>query len=108
MRRLTVALATTVAATCLLAGTARASFHENLISEVHQGVADVGDYVELQAYSAGQNLVGSHYIVTYDGGSNAFSTYQLPTNVANGANQATILVANDVTVAGADFNSAGN
>ena len=36
--------------------------------EVHEGVAANGDYVELQAYSAGQNFVANKHIVTYDAG----------------------------------------
>jgi hypothetical protein len=88
-----------------LAPAASGSYHENLITEVHQGVGDTGDYVELQAYAAGQNLVGGHYIVNYDGGNGTFSTFQFPSNVANGANQATILVAHDASTIGADFTS---
>jgi hypothetical protein len=90
------------------ASSAQATYHENLISEVHQGVGDAGDYLELQSYSAGQNLVGNHYVVSYDGGNNPFTTFQIPSSPANGANQATILIANDATVTGADFNAAGN
>lgn len=100
--------AATLALSAAFAGSAPAVYHQNMISEVHQGVGDAGDFVELQAYTPGQNLIGGHYVITYDGGSNDFSTFLIPSNVANGANQATILIANDGTVTGADFNAAGN
>jgi hypothetical protein len=91
----------------MMAANAGAAFHLMKVSEVHQGVADTGDFVELQMYEAGQNFVGGHYVRTYDGGGNEFSTFVIPSNVANGQSQRTILVANDATVAGADFNAAG-
>jgi hypothetical protein len=100
--------AVALALSAAFAGSASAIYHQNMVTEVHQGAGDVGDYVELQAYTPGQNLVANHYVITYDGGSNAFSTFLIPTNVANGANQATILIANDGTVPGADFNAADN
>ena len=46
-------------------------------------------------------------MITYDGGNNAISTFQFPSNPANGANQATVLVANDASVTGADFVAPG-
>ena len=86
----------------LLATSAAATFHENYIREVHIGSGGTGDYVELQAYAGGQNFVTGKHIVTYDGGGTPYSTYTFPTNVGNGANQATILVS-DGGVPGADF-----
>ena len=77
-----------------------ATYHENRIREVHEGGA-TGDYVELQAFAAGQNLVGGKYINTYDGGGGTpLTDYTIPTNVTNGANQATILIANTPMVNG--------
>ena len=96
--------ATALFASGALAAGAGAVYHEYRISEVHQGTATAtGDYVELQAFSANQNLVGGHYVITYDGGNSAMSTFQFPSMVANAASQATILVANDASVTGADF-----
>jgi hypothetical protein len=90
------------------AASAGASYHEYRISEVHQGTATAtGDYVELQAFSANQNLVGGHYVYTYDGANNPMSTFQFPTLVNNAASQATILIANDASVTGADFIAPG-
>ena len=82
------------------APTALASFHENLIREVHEGPASNGDYVELQAYSAGQNLVNGKHIVTFDAGGGPLTDYTLNHDVSNGANQATILIANAPSVNG--------
>ena len=111
MRRSRIAVltaATTLLVSGAFAANAGAAYHEMRISEVHQGVADAGDYVELQMINSGQNLVGGHYVRTYDGGGGEFSTFPIPSSVANGENQRTILIANDGTVAGADFNAAGN
>src|SRR4051794_14015128 len=90
------------------ASNAAASFHENLIREVHEGVGSSGDYVELQSYAAGQNLVGTNHIISYDAGGTPLTNYAIPSNVTNGASQATILIANTATVVGgvaADFNA---
>ena len=84
------------------AAPASASYHLNMIREVHQGAGDTGDYVELQAYAAGQNFVSGKHVVLYDGGGNAFGNVTIPINVSNGSDQATILIAHDVSVAGAD------
>jgi hypothetical protein len=83
-----------------LASTAFATFHLNRIREVHEGGATGADYVELQAMSAGENLVAGKHIVTYDAGGGVLTDYTIPSNVANGADQATILVANAPTVGG--------
>jgi hypothetical protein len=83
----------------VLASSAVATYHENRIREVHETGSD-GDYVVLQAFSAGQNFVSGRQVVTYDGGGNPFSHVVLST-VPNGANQATILVG-DAGVSGAD------
>jgi hypothetical protein len=89
-----------------LASTAFATFHENRIREIHEGGA-TGDYVELQSFSSGQNLVGGKYINTYDGGGGLLTSTLIPGNVANGANQATILIAHDSSTPGADVVNAG-
>src|SRR5262245_10454619 len=87
----------------IAASSASASYHDNRISEIHQGtLTNAGDFVELQAFSAGQNFVANHYVATYDGGGNQLTTALIPTSPANGANQATILIAADASVPGAD------
>jgi hypothetical protein len=106
-----VALAAALALTSVaaFASSAPASYHLNLIREVHQGTGGTGtgDYVELQAIADGENLVAGKNIVTYDGGGTAFSTFTFPSNVANGQSQRSILVANDASVTGADFIAPG-
>jgi Ca2+-binding RTX toxin-like protein len=91
------------------AASASATYHQNLIREVHEGGVGggTGDYVMLQAFAAGENLVAGKHIVTYDGGGGKLSDFTFPSNVGNGANQATILVANDASVPGADFIAPG-
>jgi hypothetical protein len=104
-RRLTRIALTSALALFAIAGfasSAAASFHLNLIREVHEGNGTDGDYVELQATAAGQNLVGGRHIVSYDGGGGVYSDFTIPSNVGNGANQATILISNG-GVSGADF-----
>jgi hypothetical protein len=85
-----------------LASTASATYHENYIREVHEGSGGAGAYVELQAYASGQNFVSGKHIVSYDGGGAVLSNFAFPTNVSNGADQATILLSNG-GVSGADF-----
>ena len=106
----------TAFASLAAASSAQASFHENLIREVHEGPASAGDYVELQAFSGGQNFVNGKHIVTYDAGGGVLTDYTLNHDVGNGANQATILIANAPSVngvtpdfvAGAGGTGAGN
>ncbi len=85
------------ALTCLallaLAPPALATFHEMSIREVYPGGADNASYVELQMWSAGQNFVGTHHLVAYNANGSVNDDFALPSNVASGANQATILVA---------------
>ena len=111
MNHRTARFALTIAATMIgmlaVASNAGATFHDNRIREVHEGGVD-GDYVELQAFAAGQNQVGGRHIVSYDaGGGTPLTDYTIPANVTNGANQATILIANTPMVNGvtADFNA---
>src|SRR5258706_13945780 len=102
LTRIALAAGLTAAGVAAFASTASATFHENMIREVHAGSGGTGDYVELQAFAAGQNFVSGKNIVSYDGGGTPLSTFTFPTNVANGANQATILVSNG-GVPGGDF-----
>jgi hypothetical protein len=74
------------------AAPAQASFHIMQIREVHEGGA-AADYVVLQMYAPGQNLVGTHHLRFYDAAGNPFADYTVPSNVSNGADQSTILLA---------------
>ena len=105
-RGISFAVLTAITSSLVVAASAQATYHENLIREVHEGGV-TGDYVELQAYAAGQNQVGGKYINTYDGGGTLLTSTLIPANVANGANQATILIAHDASTSGADVVSSG-
>ncbi len=96
MARMRNAVAGLVSLVVLLAAkTAWAAFHLMKITEVFPGsnVSPNAQYIELQMYSAGQNLVANHTVTVYSAAGTAISTYTFPANVANGANQATILIA---------------
>jgi Ca2+-binding RTX toxin-like protein len=107
LTRIALAAALALTGTIGVASSAQASYHLNFIREVHEGPASTGDYVELQATAAGQNLVAGKHIVSYDAGGAVLTNFTIPTDVANGADQATILIANTPTVGGvtADFNA---
>jgi hypothetical protein len=80
-------------ATLCTAPTAMATFHRMSIREVYPGGSNNGSYVELQIWASGQTLVKGHRLVAYDVAGKAIDDFAFPSNVANGANQATILVA---------------
>jgi hypothetical protein len=80
-------------ATLCTAPTAMATFHKMSIREVYPGGSNNGSYVELQMWASGQTLVKGHRLVAYDVAGKVIDDFALPSNVANGVNQATILVA---------------
>jgi hypothetical protein len=77
----------------VLAPVAPATFHRISIREIYPGtVAEPGaEYVELQMWSSGQELVGTHTLRTYDAGGNPKATV-LPSDVSGDANQSTVLI----------------
>ncbi len=94
---LTARLAAAALATlalALLPAPASATFHEISVREVYPGsIANPNaEYVELQMWNAGQELVGGHVLHVY-GPTGTKTDTLLPTDVANGVNQATILIA---------------
>jgi uncharacterized protein (TIGR03382 family) len=50
-------------------------------------------YIELQMYSAGQNVVSGHTVTVFDAAGTQVMTYTFAANVASGTNQSTILIA---------------
>jgi hypothetical protein len=86
----------------LAAVPAQATFHIMQIREVFFGTApDHNDaYVELQMWAPGQNFVGGHAI-QFSNDSGTSGGTALPADVANGQNQATILIG-DTAVAARD------
>jgi hypothetical protein len=76
------------------ASSAYATFHRIEVREVYPGSAASPDsgYVELQMYSAGQGFVKGHALTVYDVKGSLAGTFTFPANVANAANQQTILI----------------
>jgi hypothetical protein len=74
---------------------APATFHEVSVREVYAGSAAQpgSQYVELQAWSAGQNFVGGHVLKAYDASGVLVGTSSFGKDAANGVNQATFLLA---------------
>jgi hypothetical protein len=89
----------TVALVSLLALTwptgASATFHEMSIREVYPGslAQPESEYVELQMWAPGQNLVGGHVLKTYNAGGGVTSSNTFAADVSGSANQSTILLA---------------
>jgi hypothetical protein len=79
----------------LWAPAASATFHLMLVREVYPGLAanPGSEYVELQMYTAGQNLVAGHVVRTYGAGGAVTGVNAFGSDVANGANQSTIVMA---------------
>jgi len=92
VRRLALLLAALV---CLHPEPARASFHLILVSEVFPGFASApnAQFVELQMYDSGQNLVAGQSISVYNATGGFLQQFAFSTVVSNGANQATLLIA---------------
>jgi hypothetical protein len=93
-RTLLSALALAVAALAVSAAPASASFHLIQIREVYPGslISPASEYVELQMWAAGQNLVGGHVLRTYDTAGNVTSEDTFAQNLPNGANQSTMVL----------------
>jgi hypothetical protein len=74
---------------------AHATFHEMSIREIYPGSSaePEAEYVELQMWNGGQNLVGGHVLRTYDAAGGLIGANAFPANVPAGANQSTILMA---------------
>ena len=91
--RVRYALLLSLGAVLLLPATAVASFHLNKIREVYPGDAADPDseFIELQMFAPGQNLVGGHAVTAYGPGGD--EVYTFDGNVASGQNQRTILLA---------------
>jgi hypothetical protein len=76
-----------------------ASHHLMMVREVYAGNATGSDdeaaaqFVELQMYAAGQNVVSGHRVVVYSASGAPVATFTFANNVTNGADQSSILVA---------------
>jgi hypothetical protein len=85
----------TLALLALPAAPALATFHLVQVREIYPGSAANPDaeYVELQMYAGGQNLVGGHFVRVYDASGTAVGTSTFPGNLANATTQSTMLLA---------------
>ena len=74
---------------------AMATFHLMKVVEIFPGTAasPSAQYVVIQMYASGQNLVGGHALTVFNAAGNVVGTFTFAGNVANGANQARILIA---------------
>ncbi len=79
----------------LLPVPASATFHLMKIMEIFPGTDSqpTAQYVMLQMYASGQNHVGGHFVTVYDANGGKLGTFTFGSDVANGANRATILIA---------------
>jgi hypothetical protein len=98
MRRAATALLASSMAAAALAGSAApasADFHLVMIREVYPGsvAGPDAEYVELQAYASGQHVVAGHSVSFLDAAGSKVGSATFGSNVANGANQMTLLVA---------------
>lgn len=93
------ALAATAASVAALLGLgaapAAATFHLMQIREVYPGsaAAPEAEYVELQMWAAGQNLVEGHVLRSYDAGGGVTATSTFSHDVTGAASQSTLLLA---------------
>lgn len=87
-----------IAITLLLAAVvlpALATFHLMKVVELFPGTAAApsAQYVVLQMYAGGQQFVGGHELTVFNAAGTAVATFTFPGNLANGNNQAKILIA---------------
>lgn len=96
-RRLRLLLPLLAAATAFmaLAPIASATFHLVSIREVYPGSAAKpgSEYVELQMWAGGQDHVAGHQVTLYDATGSPVANSAFPADVANGANQSTMVLA---------------
>lgn len=71
------------------------TFHLMKIREFFPGTVlqPNAQYVELQMFASGQNLVQGHSLIVFDSLGNHVATFTFPANVVNGALEAAILIA---------------
>lgn len=80
-----------IAAALVAAPAAHATFHLIKVREVYPGSAD-DSYVELQMYAGGQTFLTNHSMTVYDSSGTLVHSSKFTSGVANGQNQATVLV----------------
>jgi hypothetical protein len=91
----TLACTAALAAALVATTPAAATFHLMKIREVYPGssASPEAEYVELQMYASGQNLVGGHSVDFLNAAGTQVATATFGADVANGANQSTLVAA---------------
>jgi hypothetical protein len=92
-------VAAATAAALIVPAAASASFHLNKISEVFPGNAPGAGYIEIQAYSNGENFLAGHSVTIYDATGAQKASIALST-VPNGQSQRTTLIGGSALPAG--------
>jgi hypothetical protein len=95
LRALLLAAAALAGTLALGAAPAAATFHLMQIREVYPGsaAAPEAQYVELQMWASGQNLVEGHVLRSYDAAGNVTGASAFSHDVTGAANQSTLLLA---------------
>jgi len=104
IRRLALTLAAAACAALTSAGSAAADDHLIKIRQIHPSTGMFGgEWVELQMYADGQNLVSGNVIRTFDPDGAQMSIYTIQGgDPPNGQSQGTILISSLFTPAGVD------
>ncbi len=95
LRALFLSVAALAATLALGVAPAAATFHLMQIREVYPGstAAPEAEYVELEMWASGQNLVEGHALRSYDASGVVTGTSTFAHDVSNAANQSTLLLA---------------
>lgn len=95
LRGLVVSVGAIAVTLTLGAAPAAATFHLMQIREVYPGsaAAPEANYIELQMWASGQNLVEGHVLRSYDAAGNVIGSSTFTHNVSGSANQSTLLLA---------------
>jgi hypothetical protein len=95
-----------VATVLFAAPSAQAAFHLMKVSEVYPGASNASPndaFIELQMFSAGQNLVGGHKVDYYTAAGGLLGSYTIAANVTNGDDQRKILIGDTQAAGSPDF-----
>jgi hypothetical protein len=101
-----IALPVAVGVALIAAAPANASFHLMKVRAIFLGPTD-GAFVELQMTASGQNFVHGQTIDVYPNTGSLHSAFVIPSDVANGGNQHTILLGDTSAAGSPDFTLAG-
>ena len=90
-----LAAALAAAAVAIAPAEASATFHLMSVREVYpgSGASPEAEYVELQMYASGQNLVAGHSVDFFDAAGAQVGTATFGADAPNGANQSTLVAA---------------